>query len=111
ITGVVGAHQGAHLGYELKQHQRTWALDRGLTAIEWTFDPLVRRNAYFNLVKLGAEIIRYEPDFYGPMRDATNAGDESDRVVTRWKLIDDRRAWPVADEAHAVAILSPSSAG
>jgi predicted GNAT superfamily acetyltransferase len=54
--------------------------------IEWTFDPLVRRNAYFNLVKLGARVVGYEPAFYGEMHDVFNDGDETDRAVIRWNL-------------------------
>ena len=55
--------------------------------ITWTFDPLVRRNAKLNLLKLGADIASYHPDFYGDMPDALNAGDESDRVFAIWKVI------------------------
>jgi predicted GNAT superfamily acetyltransferase len=87
ISGVARSHQGAHVGYALKQHQRTWALERGITVIEWTFDPLVRRNAYFNLAKLGAVVVGFEPDFYGSMRDALNLGEETDRAVARWELV------------------------
>ena len=86
ISGVDPAHQGRHVGLALKLHQRTWAAERGVAAIEWTFDPLVRRNAYFNLAKLGARIVGYEPHFYGTMRDAVNAGDETDRAVVRWDV-------------------------
>ena len=54
VAGVAPAAMGRAVGYELKQHQRAWALQRGATRISWTFDPLVARNAYFNLAKLGA---------------------------------------------------------
>jgi predicted GNAT superfamily acetyltransferase len=86
ISGVVSSWQGRHVGLALKQHQRAWALERGLGTIEWTFDPLIRRNAFFNLVKLGADIVGFEPSFYGVMHDAINAGDETDRAVVRWEL-------------------------
>jgi predicted GNAT superfamily acetyltransferase len=86
ISGVAAGHQGTTVGFALKQHQRDWALARGIEAIEWTFDPLVRRNAYFNLAKLGARIVGYEAQFYGVMRDAVNAGDVTDRAVVRWHL-------------------------
>ena len=90
ISGVLPAAQGTQVGLALKQHQRAWALDRGITVVEWTFDPLIRRNAYFNLVKLGAVIVAYEPEFYGTMRDAINANDETDRAVVRWSLASER---------------------
>ncbi|WP_310740304.1 GNAT family N-acetyltransferase [Microbispora sp. H10885] len=82
VTGAV--RPGA--GFALKLHQRAWALRRGLSRITWTFDPLVRRNAHFNLVKLAARPEEYLPDFYGPMGDALNAGDESDRLLAVWRL-------------------------
>ncbi|WP_036330346.1 hypothetical protein [Microbispora sp. ATCC PTA-5024] len=82
VTGAV--RRG--VGHALKLHQRAWAVARGLTRITWTYDPLVRRNAYFNLAKLGALPEEYLPEFYGPMADALNAGDESDRVLAVWRL-------------------------
>lgn len=86
ISGVATAWQGNHVGYALKTHQRDWALARSIETIEWTFDPLVRRNAFFNLVKLGAAVVSFEPDFYGDMNDAINAGDPTDRAVVEWNL-------------------------
>ena len=50
----------------------------------WTFDPLVRRNAWFNIDVLGAQVHEYLVDFYGPIDDAINAGDESDRLLVAW---------------------------
>jgi predicted GNAT superfamily acetyltransferase len=56
--------------------------------IVWTFDPLVARNAWFNLAKLGATPSAYLEDFYGPMTDAINAGMASDRLLVTWNLND-----------------------
>ena len=109
ISGVARDHQGSHVGFALKQHQREWALERGITTIEWTFDPLVRRNAYFNLTKLGAEIVGFEADFYGAMRDELNAGEETDRAVARWNLNGPARPRP--DEHGAAVILRTDGAG
>ena len=86
ISGVVAEWQSKAVGLALKHHQRDWALARGIDTIEWTFDPLVRRNAYFNLMKLGADIVGFEANFYGDMNDAINAGDPTDRAVIRWDL-------------------------
>ena len=88
ITGVapVGQHHG--IGFALKVHQRAWALARGVPTIVWTFDPLVARNAWFNLAKLGAAPTAYLEDFYGPMTDAINAGMASDRLLVTWNLND-----------------------
>lgn len=86
ILGVVTGSQVAGVGFELKQHQRRWCLERGVDTIEWTTDPLVRRNAYFNLTKLGARATEYLVNFYGAMTDGLNAGEESDRLLISWKL-------------------------
>ncbi|MEU5042782.1 chorismate synthase [Streptomyces griseorubiginosus] len=73
-------------GQLVKQAQRAWALGLGARSMRWTFDPLVARNARFNLVKLGATGTEYVVDFYGPMTDGVNAGDESDRLTATWDL-------------------------
>jgi predicted GNAT superfamily acetyltransferase len=86
ILGVLAGSEARGLGFALKQHQRDWCLARGVSSIEWTFDPLVRRNAYFNLNKLGAVAERYLVNFYGTMVDGINAGEESDRLLIRWEL-------------------------
>ncbi len=88
ITGVLPAARGRATGRALKLHQRAWALRRGITVIGWTFDPLVRRNAWFNLARLGALPVAYLPSFYGEMPDAINAGDDTDRLQVLWRLTD-----------------------
>jgi predicted GNAT superfamily acetyltransferase len=86
IAGVAAAARGRNVGYALKLDQREWALQRGLREVTWTFDPLVRRNAYFNLGKLAADATEYLPDFYGHMRDDINSGGESDRLLISWRV-------------------------
>ena len=76
----------AGVGYSLKLAQRAHALDQGITVIRWTFDPMVARNAWFNLGKLGCVIDRFDRDFYGAMDDKINEGDRSDRCTVRWEL-------------------------
>jgi predicted GNAT superfamily acetyltransferase len=88
IAGVRPELIGRKIGLALKLHQRAWALHRGVTAIEWTYDPLVARNAYFNIAKLGARPVEYLANFYGAMNDTINGADESDRVLIRWDLVD-----------------------
>jgi predicted GNAT superfamily acetyltransferase len=90
ITGVAPAFQGKSVGFALKQFQRSWALAHGVRTIQWTADPLVRGNVYFNVVKLGASIVGYHADFYGVLRDRLNAGGDSDRVVVYWELTSER---------------------
>ncbi|MEU6324818.1 GNAT family N-acetyltransferase [Streptomyces sp. NPDC047009] len=87
ISGVRASAQGRSIGFALKLHQRAWALGRGIENITWTFDPLIRRNAYFNLVKLGARATEYLTDFYGDMSDGINQGQHSDRLHLTWPLL------------------------
>jgi predicted GNAT superfamily acetyltransferase len=86
ILGVLPGIESHGLGFELKQHQRWWCLERGVNVMEWTTDPLVRRNGYFNLTKLGARAPEYLINVYGEMKDGINAGEESDRLLIRWRL-------------------------
>ncbi|HEX4222862.1 MAG TPA: GNAT family N-acetyltransferase, partial [Pseudonocardiaceae bacterium] len=86
IAGVSASVAGRHVGYALKLHQRAWALSSGVPLIEWTFDPLVARNAYFNIVKLGGLPAEYLPNFYGDMADGINGDDDTDRLLLRWDL-------------------------
>lgn len=90
------------VGFALKQHQRTWSLANGITVLRWTFDPLVARNARFNLTKLGAVARDYELAFYGRMSDQLNGDDESDRLVPEWRLDS-----PRAEAAAAGRELEP----
>jgi predicted GNAT superfamily acetyltransferase len=86
IAGVLPAGLRRSVGFALKAHQRAWVLRRGASVITWTYDPLIRRNAYFNLVKLGARPVEYLPNFYGDMNDAINGSAESDRALAHWDL-------------------------
>ena len=90
MTAVVEKYRDRGVGYLLKIDQWQWAKKNNYKEITWTFDPLVRRNAKLNLLKLGADIASYHPNFYGDMPDALNAGDESDRVLASWKVIGDK---------------------
>ncbi|HZD01558.1 MAG TPA: GNAT family N-acetyltransferase [Actinomycetes bacterium] len=111
ITGVSAAAQGRSVGFALKQHQRAWALARGIPRVNWTFDPLVRRNAWFNLVKLGAEGVEYLPDFYGRMADGINAGDETDRCLVSWRLESDRAVAAAEGRAATPSLEALRAAG
>ncbi|WP_243075349.1 GNAT family N-acetyltransferase [Microbacterium sp. SS28] len=86
ITGVLPDYQSQGLGRVLKQHQRAWAFARDVGHITWTFDPLVARNAHFNLRVLGARVTEYLVNQYGEMDDGINRGDETDRVMVSWAL-------------------------
>jgi len=106
ILGVSKRHRGANVGFALKEHQRAWCLARNIQKVTWTFDPLVRRNAHFNLQKLGASATEYHERFYGAMMDGINAGDETDRLLIVWQLDD-----PRAVEAASARLPEPSDGG
>lgn len=105
ITGIVDGHQGRGLGRLLKLHQRDWALERGVGRITWTFDPLIPRNAHFNLAVLGARVTEYLVNQYGEMDDEVNRGDESDRLMVSWALAEPAAPQPQdAEITGAVAV-------
>jgi predicted GNAT superfamily acetyltransferase len=99
IAGVVPAAQHRNVGFALKLHQRAWTLSRELPTVTWTFDPLVRRNAYLNLTKLAAVAQEYLPNFYGAMNDRINGSDETDRLLVTWPLTADSVARACAGHA------------
>ena len=92
VAAVLPEFADRGIGAAMKIHQRAWALENDLDRIDWTFDPLVRRNAKFNIAKLGGRGVDYIEDFYGPMSDAINANDRSDRIVLAWDIASERVA-------------------
>ena len=91
LTGVDRRYQSQGIGFALKCFQRQWALANGFDEMRWTFDPLQRGNANFNLNRLGAIANRYYENFYGIMEDEiNNAASPSDRVEAIWRLRDPR---------------------
>jgi len=90
MLAVVPECESRGAGYALKLAQRADCLDRGVEEVRWTFDPLVARNAKFNLTRLGAVATGFFPGFYGEMPDRLNRGDRSDRFEVRWRLTSPR---------------------
>jgi predicted GNAT superfamily acetyltransferase len=83
---VTGGGRSRGVGRALKLAQRAWALDQGIPLMRWTFDPLIARNAYFNLHVLGTVADRFHRHYYGDMGDDVNRGQRSDRLEVRWDL-------------------------
>jgi predicted GNAT superfamily acetyltransferase len=86
MLGVLPECRSRGIGFALKLAQRAACLDAGVSEARWTYDPLVARNAWFNLVKLGTAATAFLPGFYGEMTDRINRGDRSDRFEVRWPL-------------------------
>ena len=86
MVGVSPRLHGRGVGYQIKLRQREEALAAGLDLIEWTFDPLQARNAYFNIEKLGVDVRAYLPDFYGITSSELHGSLPTDRLVAAWQL-------------------------
>ena len=86
LLGVLPGHENQGLGRMLKIAQRKAALHAGIEYIEWTFDPMRAKNAYFNIVRLGAIVRRYCPDYYGPILGKLQRELPSDRLIAEWPL-------------------------
>lgn len=86
MTGVDADYRDQGVGRMLKLRQRDEALVRGIRKIVWTFDPFKQRNAFFNLVKLGAYVRTFLPDVYGITTSHFDAGLPTDRLLAEWIL-------------------------
>lgn len=104
MVAVLEGYRDQHIGVAIKQHQRLWCLEQGLDTIVWTFDPLVRRNARLNLIKLGIDVEGFEPNFYGEMDDDINRGDPTDRLFAWWRLNSERASNAAAGKLAPVTV-------
>jgi predicted GNAT superfamily acetyltransferase len=86
MLGVRRQYRNAGLGRRIKFFQRQEALARGFELMEWTFDPLEIKNAYFNIERLGAVARRYNINQYGLTSSPLQGGLPSDRLVAEWWL-------------------------
>jgi predicted GNAT superfamily acetyltransferase len=117
-TAVVAEARNLGVGRGLKLLQRADALARGIDRVEWTFDPLEIKNAYFNLMRLGATVRRFVPNCYGVTGSPLHGGLPTDRLVAEWNLRSERaerclrEESPVASiRADAVRIAVPKTIG
>jgi predicted GNAT superfamily acetyltransferase len=84
MMGIHPQHRDSGVGFVLKRAQWQMVRHQGLDHITWTYDPLLSRNAYLNISKLGAVCNIYRRAEYGEMRDGLNAGLPSDRFQVDW---------------------------
>jgi len=106
--GVVPAHENQGLGRALKLEQRRAALKAGIECIEWTYDPLRAKNAYLNIVRLGAMVRRYLADYYGHVDSKLQQGLPSDRLVAEWWLKSPRVRRAIAGKAPRASAQLPA---
>ena len=90
MLGVLGKYRNHGVGRQLKLRQRDDALARGIDLIEWTFDPLEIKNAYFNVERLGAIVRRYLRNQYGASSSPLHGGLPTDRLVAEWWIREPR---------------------
>jgi predicted GNAT superfamily acetyltransferase len=84
MLGVMKEYRNAGVGRLLKLEQRRDALARGIDLMEWTFDPLEIKNAYFNMERLGAIVRRYVLNQYGITASKLHGGLPTDRCIAEW---------------------------
>lgn len=101
MLGVLPEYHNCGAGRRMKLAQREEALARGIELIEWTFDPLEIKNAYFNMERLGAVVRRYVDNQYGTTTSRLHGGLPTDRCIAEWRLDSPRvrailggGAWP-----------------
>jgi predicted GNAT superfamily acetyltransferase len=90
MLGVLAPYRNTGVGRNLKLIQRDDAIERGIDLIEWTFDPLEIKNAFFNMERLGAIVRRYVPNQYGTTSSPLHGGLPTDRCIAEWWLSSDR---------------------
>jgi predicted GNAT superfamily acetyltransferase len=84
MLGVLPEYRNSGLGRQMKLKQREEALERGIDLIEWTFDPLELKNAYFNIERLGAIVRRFVRNQYGSTSSHLHGGLPTDRCTAEW---------------------------
>jgi predicted GNAT superfamily acetyltransferase len=84
MLGVTAEYRDTGIGRLLKLKQREDALERSIDLIEWTFDPLEIKNAYFNMERLGAVVRRYVRNQYGTTTSRLHGGLPTDRCIAEW---------------------------
>jgi len=92
MLAVADGYRDYGVGRRLKLRQREDALARGIQLMEWTFDPLEIKNAYFNIERLGAIVRRFTRNQYGTTSSHLHGGLPTDRCTTEWWMDSQRVA-------------------
>lgn len=111
MLGVHPDYRNRGLGFRLKRAQWQMVRQQGLDRITWTYDPLLSRNAYLNITKLGAVCNTYLREMYGEMRDQLNIGLPSDRFQVDWWINSQRVNRRLSRKARRQLDLAHYSAG
>jgi len=103
MMGVQPEYRDRGIARALKLRQREDALERGIPLVEWTFDPLELKNAYFNIERLGVIVRRYVENQYGITGSPLHGGLPTDRCYAEWWIDTERVAGILAREPREEA--------
>lgn len=106
MLGVLSEYRNSGVGRRLKLHQREDALARGISLIEWTFDPLETKNAHFNIGRLGAIVRRFTRNQYGVTSSPLTGGLPTDRCVAEWWISAAPERGPVTERIRLNADIA-----
>jgi predicted GNAT superfamily acetyltransferase len=105
MLAVLPEYCDCGIGQRLKLRQREDALARGLKLIEWTFNPLERKNAFLNIERLGVIVRRYLENQYGASSSPLDGGLPTDRCVAEWWIATPRVTAILAGETPARQVV------
>jgi predicted GNAT superfamily acetyltransferase len=105
MMGVAAGYRNTGLGRALKLKQREYGISGGVDLIEWTFDPLEIKNAFFNIERLGVIVRRYVHNQYGTTTSHLHGGLPTDRLVAEWWI----RSKRVKGGAQGIVLEAPTA--
>jgi predicted GNAT superfamily acetyltransferase len=90
--GVDRRYWDKNIGDELVKILYECARERGIHRIRWTYDPLVSRNGYIYIHRMGATVREIGFNYYSAVftSDEFNRGISTDRLIVEWQINSDR---------------------
>jgi len=107
MLGVQESARNLGVGRLLKEYQRSTLAALGVRSIYWSFDPLMAKNAYFNINRLNATVVEYIPDMYGRTASPLHLGLATDRLIVRLGSSEQGRSPMTFSVDRGVPILTP----
>jgi predicted GNAT superfamily acetyltransferase len=107
MLGVRESARNLGVGRMLKEYQRATLEEMGITRIYWSFDPLMAKNAHFNINRLGASVVEYVQDMYGTTASPLHLGMATDRLIVCLDSSEQRRSIATIPSELGIPILSP----
>lgn len=90
--GVDRLYWDKNIGDELVRSLYECAKERGIPRVRWTYDPLISRNGYIYIHKMGATVREIGFNYYSAVftSDEFNRGISTDRLIVDWQVNSDR---------------------